>query len=445
VKGFKSIRHPARIDLRPLTLLAGANSSGKSSILQPLLLLKQSMELHYDPDPLLMDGPHVTFTSLDQFLPRGQGQVKPANKLEVVFGPPSRPFRRRKRELTKIDVRLTFTRSSPKSERLRVKTSIRRSGTSKWIEVSEGSERALRSFMEIPDAERVEILFQRGSVGTDMLLWPPGADQWSPLPISQPLDWLRTIFHLPGYRGHRERRYPITRVTIDGVGGVAVVGPMHTYAASLLLEWQRLAKDTQAPADLREQATENLRRVADGLRRLELTWKVLSEAVDAAHLELRAGRLPKAQQGGARDLVAVADAGFGLSQVLPVLVGLAAAVPGQMVLVEQPELHLHPRAQLALGGVLAAAAGRGVIVVVETHSQLILRAIQTVVATGKLTPDQVALHWFTRDETTGWSTVSRADLHQDGTFGDWPVDFPDVFSMADEQFIEAVFNGEGSE
>ena len=49
VKGFKSIAEECAIDIRPLTILAGANSSGKSSIMQPLLLLKQTLEAPYDP------------------------------------------------------------------------------------------------------------------------------------------------------------------------------------------------------------------------------------------------------------------------------------------------------------------------------------------------------------------------------------------------------------
>jgi predicted ATPase len=122
-----------------------------------------------------------------------------------------------------------------------------------------------------------------------------------------------------------------------------------------------------------------------------------------------------------------------------VLVALVAAQPGQMVLVEQPELHLHPQAQLAMGRVIADAAQRGVLVVVETHSQLILRAIQTVVAQKKIAPESVGLHWFSRDEESGESKVVQADLQPDGTFGDWPVDFPDIFAMADKDFVDAVF------
>ncbi|MFZ2535112.1 AAA family ATPase, partial [Methanothrix sp.] len=68
VKGFKSLAEECSIEVRPLTILAGANSSGKSSIMQPLLMMKQTLEATYDPGPLLLDGPNVRFTSADQFL-----------------------------------------------------------------------------------------------------------------------------------------------------------------------------------------------------------------------------------------------------------------------------------------------------------------------------------------------------------------------------------------
>src|SRR5437764_6345391 len=78
VAGFKSIVDEQRIEIRPLTILAGANSSGKSSIIQPLLLLKQTLESAYDPGPLLLHDTHVRFTSADQLLTKVAGQ--PASK-----------------------------------------------------------------------------------------------------------------------------------------------------------------------------------------------------------------------------------------------------------------------------------------------------------------------------------------------------------------------------
>src|SRR2546429_9662613 len=70
VRGFKSINQEQSIEIRPLTILAGANSSGKSSMMQPLLLLKQTLEASYDPGALLLNGPNVKFTQVDQLLSR---------------------------------------------------------------------------------------------------------------------------------------------------------------------------------------------------------------------------------------------------------------------------------------------------------------------------------------------------------------------------------------
>jgi predicted ATPase len=70
VSGYKSIAEEKTIKLGNLTILAGANSSGKSSMIQPLLLLKQTLELGYDPGGLLIDGNNVKFTSVSQLLSR---------------------------------------------------------------------------------------------------------------------------------------------------------------------------------------------------------------------------------------------------------------------------------------------------------------------------------------------------------------------------------------
>ncbi|MCY7406536.1 MAG: AAA family ATPase, partial [Alkalinema sp. CAN_BIN05] len=112
----------------------------------------------------------------------------------------------------------------------------------------------------------------------------------------------------------------------------------------------------------------------------------------------------------------------GVSQVLPVVVALLVAQPGQMVYIEQPEIHLHPRAQIVLAEIFAEAASRGVRIVVETHSDLFLLGVQTLVAEDKLDPHLVKLHWFTRNPD-GSSKVTTAELDEAGAFGDWPQDF----------------------
>ncbi len=449
VAGFKSIRTPTRIELRPLTLLAGTNSSGKSSIFQPLLLIKQSLEAPYDPDPLLLDGPHLSITSLDQVLSRGWARTSQEKQFHVAFGAmraagPTRSARRKHTEEARFEVKLIFRRKSKSREGLHSSKWIRRAHeTAEWIPVDDNHKERLLSLMGVSSSD-AELQILGHGIQTELRAWPLRARGVGlrHLAIGAPVEWTRGILHLPGYRGHRERRFPLSKVSRSRFGSFSVIGPMPPYSASLLLEWKRLMGDGVGDG-VRRQAREHLKQVAAGMKKLGLTWKVTAVPANAAELELRVGRLPEARRGGAQDLVDIADVGFGLSQVLPVLVALVAAVPGQMVLVEQPELHLHPSAQLAMGRVLADAAKRGVIVVIETHSQLILRAIQTIVATGYLTPEHVGLNWFSRDNDSGWTTVTQADLKKDGTFGDWPVDFPNVYSMADAEFIDAVFANGG--
>ena len=90
VEGFKSIAKRQEIEIAPLTILAGANSSGKSSIMQPLLMLKQTLEASYDPGPLKIDGPNAVFTNAKEFL-SSQNETQKLG-IEVPFsGRRSRP------------------------------------------------------------------------------------------------------------------------------------------------------------------------------------------------------------------------------------------------------------------------------------------------------------------------------------------------------------------
>src|ERR1700686_1131297 len=85
VRGFKSIAEKQSIRITPLTILAGANSSGKSSMMQPLLLLKQTLESPFDPGPLSISGPNVKFTGVDQFLSRVRAQ-NGSRSLDIEIG-----------------------------------------------------------------------------------------------------------------------------------------------------------------------------------------------------------------------------------------------------------------------------------------------------------------------------------------------------------------------
>jgi predicted ATPase len=87
---------------------------------------------------------------------------------------------------------------------------------------------------------------------------------------------------------------------------------------------------------------------------------------------------------------------------------------------------------------LANAAKRGVQLVIETHSSLLLLAVQTLVAEGNLDPHLIKLHWFTRNPRSGATKIASADLDEAGRFGDWPEDFDDVNLEAQSKYLDAV-------
>jgi hypothetical protein len=244
-------------------------------------------------------------------------------------------------------------------------------------------------------------------------------------PFSGETDWsepflnaILSLIHVPALRGNPERNYKKTSV------GPMFPGTFEIYAASIIHHWQA-TEDTR------------LNDLGTALELLGLTWKVSSKKVDDVSVEVMVGRFIHATNGNSKVLVSIADVGFGISQILPVIVALLTAEPGQLVYIEQPEIHLHPLAQTAMAQILANAANRGVKVVAETHSSLLLLGIQSLVAEGKLSPDKVKLHWFKRRPEDGVTEVSSADLDKAGAFGDWPEDFSSAEMDADTRYIHA--------
>ncbi len=412
VKGFKSIAEEREIDIRPLTILAGANSSGKSSIMQPLLMLKQTLEAPYDPGPLLIDGPNVRFTSITQFLSMLPDkkeidcfQVRIEIHVPDSYRSVTTTFRKGINRIELIEmtakerVRNNHTLSPecltlyPEMESEEIKSAIEGLSIPKNLETV----KRFRCFLVLGFKDGYTIFTVTPDFESNIL----------------------NSIHLPGLRGNPERIYKLTST------GPLYPGTFENYVASIVHEWQE-TKDGR------------LKMVGDALHTLGLTGQVRANKINDANIELQVGRLPHDRTND-MDMVNIADVGFGVSQVLPVLVAVIVAEPGQLVYLEQPELHLHPRAQVALARVLADAAKRGVRVVTETHSSLLLLGIQTLVAEGDLTPELVKLHWFTRREN-GVTEVTSANLDEAGTYGDWPEDFADVSLNEQSRYLDAVDN-----
>lgn len=419
VGGFKSIHGLQTVTVRPLTVLSGANSSGKSSIMQPLLMLKQTIDAPYDSGSLMLYGQNVKFTSSEQFLCRHSG-ASCNNSLSIQLSSGEKwvrwIYKIKQGEGIWLEKIVVPTKDGAEFE---FYEGMESSLIEKYVKLADG---VARSFLQFGKKNKMNWRIGRERCFFNYKL----SDNSDALGLFRPVPaeisaCLESMIHVPGLRGNPERTYKVS-----GVSGT-YSGTFDSYVASILHQWQK-------------EAPEKITSLGRVLASLGLTWKIASEKIDDTQVGIKVGRMTRAQRGGARDLVSIADVGFGLSQVLPVLVALLAAKPGQLVYIEQPEIHLHPNAQWHLARFVAEIAQTGVLIVVETHSALFLKGIQTLVAKGELESGLVSLNWFERDAKTGMTTVTAAEFDENGAFGSWPVDFDDISLRADEEYLDAVEN-----
>ncbi len=433
VGGFKSITTEQSIDIKPLTILAGANSSGKSSMMQPLLLLKQTLEAPYDPGALLLDGPNVNFSQAEQLLAHGiDGHVADTFSVGIVLNEDSRvvTFLRKGEEgIFEVEktiykfffgeycIRLDMLSEELNKEILSYNERVALSSSDKLQK-----ELAILISAIIRDQQPFILSQQRSFLDYTSKSDQTREHQYtsSSYLLKNITNSLHQMLHLPGFRGNPQRTYPLIPL---GPNFTNFSGTFENYTASVISYWQK------------NKMQKTLHQLNQDLARLGLTNKVMARQVTSAHVELLVNRFLH-NCDGAEDMVNIADVGFGVSQALPVVVALHIAEPGQLVYIEQPELHLHPRAQHTLAEILADAALAGKRVVIETHSDLVLSGIQTLVAEGTLPPELVKLHWF-EQLSDGSTKITSADLDTAGAFGEWPEDFHTVILNAENRYLNA--------
>ncbi len=440
VEGYKSFGKKQHLQIRPLTLLAGANSSGKSSVIQPLLLLKQTLDAPFDPGPLKIDGPNVAFSWQREMFTRTRGG---GNQPRLKIGLEYLHAEEFPETLTRRTLELEFKqpRNGPiEIAKEKVSGVHAQNGQEAFnslvftqgdvphptVEDYAWLDPFLKNKMLAPIGETsimVRAEPSRCFLDLQILILDGNSISFThDVSFGRQLGNLLTdIIYIPGLRDPAAvRTYQLMPVS------ERFPGPLPLYLASIIHHW--------GPVSGRLEALEQ------DLRTLELARSVSARTVDDTALEVLVGRyIPGDRHDYCPYLVSLADVGLGLSQVMPVLAALRVAQPQHLVVMEQPELHLHPRGIHKLAKVIVDAVNRGVRVIMETHSELLLLGVQTMVAQGRLDPAQVSLNWFSLDEQ-GHSLIRQADVAKDGSFGDWPVDFLDVEMSAQRQYLDAAGN-----
>ncbi len=211
---------------------------------------------------------------------------------------------------------------------------------------------------------------------------------------------LRAITYLGPLRSYPERLYTISGVSRDSVGIQGEFTPHILYHGS-----------------------ETRKKINEWFKRFDILYELKVSEFEEMQL---VGKYVSITLNDKRTKtpVTLADVGFGINQVLPVIIEGVASPPNTIICVEQPEIHLHPRLQAELAEMIIETSKNGKQWIVETHSELLIRRIQRRIRGGALNPDDVSVLYVNPGDDG--SKIEVLELDEDGDFTDeWPHGFFD--------------------
>ncbi|WP_326700383.1 DUF3696 domain-containing protein [Streptomyces sp. NBC_01754] len=382
---FKAFQH---VDLRlgPLTLLTGLNSSGKSSVLQALGLLQQSYqagEFYEVPDLFTLPGDRGG-------PPTGHGFLLNGEFVSLGTG----------RDVLHED----FAGEEPEIT-LAVSEGPARYA---WT-VAYEPEQNLLPLLRVDNPQNSEGALARGDIASVI----PGC-------FTAGFQYLHADRISPAEFYPRDHHAAIGRGFLGVRGEHTVNFLRHHHQVGFEVPEGPLRHPKAASARLLDQAAAWMGELCPGV-------DIQAAAIDGTD----SVRLSYGFDGPRGTRRRPTNVGFGLTYALPIVVACLTAQPGSLVLLENPEAHLHPRGQSRIAGLLAAAAAQGAQLIVETHSDHVLNGVRLAVKRGVLAPDRAVVHYF-RGGVTG-SEVASPRIDRDGMLDQWPEGFFDeVENLLDE-------------
>lgn len=129
------------------------------------------------------------------------------------------------------------------------------------------------------------------------------------------------------------------------------------------------------------------------------------------------------------------NVGFGISYILPIITALLKAKKGSILIIENPEAHLHPKGQRKMGELIALCASRGVQVFLETHSDHVMNGIRISVKNKTINSEQVKVYFFNNNNGTSFHNVESPKILDNGRFDFWPDGFFDEWEKALDEIV----------
>jgi predicted ATPase len=374
-QNFKSWKDTGDLRLAPLTGLFGTNSSGKSSILQVLLMMKQTAE-HRDPKRVLK-----------------LGEDFPGDERLYVDLRSFKDLVHQHQEFSQLGLGISW-QSGVSGFWLPPGIQIQFEAT-----ISEEEKRIIvRGFSYVIDGKKLP------PAGLEPSLHFYGTQLASP-----PVDADEAVFSLE-----------------ECLRSVLYLGPLRTEPQPSYLWSGGPPSDVGRRGESAVQALLAMRGKNDRVEQQVVEWLKKLGLVSAMHLSLvsekREDYEVRVKQTPVSAEVLLPDVGFGVSQILPVLVLCAYAQEGSILLLEQPEMHLHPSAQSVLADVfIDVIKNRKLQIIFESHSEHLLRRIQRRIAEEALDAKDASMYFCQIEK--GESKATQLQLTDEGFIKNWPKDF----------------------
>jgi predicted ATPase len=421
LENFKAWRLVDDLRLASITGLFGTNSSGKTSILQALLMMKQTVESSDRKQVLNLgdQGSEVMLGTFREILHGGKGPfqfdlqwllpealdiVDPAREDTVLYSAEELRFRTRVSATPKGRMRVDWFEYRIADVTFRMN---RKEGKDHGYELhAEGDRFNFKRIRgrpwELPDPvksygfpDQVKAYYQNAGFLADL-----------ELAFERQFD---RLYYLGPLREHPKREYTWAGSRPEDMGqrGERVID-----ALLASRERKKISRGKGKKSFTVEQY------VAYWLKELGLVHDFSVEAITP---DSNLYKVWITKHLGAKPVL-ISDVGFGVSQILPVLAICYYVPDGSTVLLEQPEIHLHPAVQAGLADVFVdAIKRRNVQIILESHSEHLLRRLQRRMAEEVLEPDQVALYFA--DASEGASRLRPLELDEYGNIRNWPTNF----------------------
>ena len=415
MKNFKSWQDSGQVKLAPLTGFFGTNSSGKSSLLQMLLLLKQTIGT----DETLFFGDENSLVNLGDFR-------------EVIY-------RHQSINELYLGISCKLTHSTP--DLFKIPIQLLRFAFDTIIR-EEKSTPIVKHIRYISLSDGATTLWKNGrlyrnnqDLGTIDIQNCYGLPPQSSINFTGPTDILPQfssvfeelfahVYYLGPTRVHPQRLYHWEGThpkEVDLWGDKAI-------DALLSAGVRKMKSSTKEYGVLIEE------RISEWLQKTELAHSfqlIPTGSLDDKNYEVR---IQKTSNSAA---VTLADMGHGVADLFPLLVHCCYVPEGSTLILEQPGIHLHPKAQADLADLLIEViTERNLQILIESHSEHFLTRLQRRIAEEKISTDQTALYFCQNKE--GISKIDRLEIDDFGNIQNWPEDFfgevmSDMFAMTDAQ------------